>query len=104
MIFNANALWVKVIMSFHAQKGGFDNPSCKFNGTWARIVGSSNFLHLNNIIPNSSFRFQAGCGMRIRFWKDNWVGDSPFYIRYNRLYRLEREKDRLIMALELVEA
>ncbi|GKC31556.1 hypothetical protein Tco_1038850, partial [Tanacetum coccineum] len=24
-------------------------------------------------------------------------GDSPFYIRYNRLYRLEREKDYLII-------
>ncbi|GKA90122.1 hypothetical protein Tco_0811934 [Tanacetum coccineum] len=29
--------------------------------------------------------------------KDTWVGDSPFYIRYNRLYRLEREKDCLII-------
>ncbi|GJU14629.1 zinc finger, CCHC-type containing protein [Tanacetum coccineum] len=39
----------------------------------------------------------AGCGTRIRFWKDTWVGDSLFYIRYNRLFRLEREKDCLII-------
>nr|GEU77424.1 ribonuclease H-like domain-containing protein [Tanacetum cinerariifolium] len=32
-----------------------------------------------------------------RFWKYTWVRDSPFYIRYNRLYRLEREKDYLII-------
>nr|GEW84426.1 hypothetical protein [Tanacetum cinerariifolium] len=81
---------------FFGKEGGFDNNGCIYNGTWARIVGSSNFLHSNNIIPNSSFRFQAGCGTHIRFCKDTWVGDSPFYIRYNRLYRLECEKDCLI--------
>nr|GEV19890.1 RNA-directed DNA polymerase, eukaryota [Tanacetum cinerariifolium] len=79
------------------EEGGFDNNGCIFNGMWARIVGSSNFLHLNNIIPNSSFRFQAGCDTHIRFWKDTWVGDSPFYIRFNRLYRSKREKDCLII-------
>nr|GEW84427.1 RNA-directed DNA polymerase, eukaryota, reverse transcriptase zinc-binding domain protein [Tanacetum cinerariifolium] len=81
---------------FFGEEGGFDNNGCIYNGTWARIVGSSNFLHSNNIIPNSFFRFQAGCGTHIRFYKDTWVGDSPFYIRYNRLYRLECEKDSLI--------
>nr|GEW73138.1 RNA-directed DNA polymerase, eukaryota, reverse transcriptase zinc-binding domain protein [Tanacetum cinerariifolium] len=58
-------------------EGGFDNNGCIYNGTWARIVGSSNFLHSNNIIPNSSFCFQAGCGMRIRFWKDTWSMSNP---------------------------
>ncbi|GKA91923.1 putative pentatricopeptide repeat-containing protein [Tanacetum coccineum] len=97
LLSHKNALWVKVIKALHGQEGGFDNNGCIYNGTWARIVGSSNFLDSNNIIPNSSFRFQAGCGTRIRFWKDTWVGDSPFYIRYNRLYRLEREKYCLII-------
>ncbi|GJY76439.1 putative RNA-directed DNA polymerase, eukaryota, reverse transcriptase zinc-binding domain protein [Tanacetum coccineum] len=87
---------VKVVKALHGQEGGFDNNGCIHNNTWGRIVGSYNFLHSNNIILNSSFRFQAGCGTRIRFWKDTWVGDSPFYIQYNRLYRLEREKDCLI--------
>ncbi|GJV89970.1 RNA-directed DNA polymerase, eukaryota, reverse transcriptase zinc-binding domain protein [Tanacetum coccineum] len=92
-----NVLWVKVIKALHGQEGGFDNNGCIYNGTWVRIISSSNFLHSNNIIPNSFFLFQAGCSTRIRFCKDTWVGDSPFYIRYNRLYRLEREKDYLII-------
>nr|GEX21741.1 RNA-directed DNA polymerase, eukaryota, reverse transcriptase zinc-binding domain protein [Tanacetum cinerariifolium] len=80
-----NALWVKVIKSLHGQDGGFDNRGCVFNGTWAKIVGTSNFLHPNDIIPFNSFRFRMGGGTRIRFWKDIWLDDSPLFIRYNRL-------------------
>ncbi|GJS37519.1 RNA-directed DNA polymerase, eukaryota, reverse transcriptase zinc-binding domain protein [Tanacetum coccineum] len=68
-----NALWVKIIKALHEQEGGFDNHGCKFNSTWARIVGSSNYLHSKDIIPLNSFRFQA------------------------RLYRLEHDKDCLII-------
>ncbi|GJZ72957.1 RNA-directed DNA polymerase, eukaryota, reverse transcriptase zinc-binding domain protein [Tanacetum coccineum] len=92
-----NAIWVKVIKAIHGQEGGFDTYGCNFNGIWARIVGSSNFLHSKNIIPLNSFRFKAGCGTHIRFWKDIWIGDSPLIIRYNRLYRLELDKDCLII-------
>ncbi|GJS48397.1 hypothetical protein Tco_0598518 [Tanacetum coccineum] len=73
-----NALWVEVIKSLHGQEGGFDNRGYKFNGTWARIVGTSNFLHSNDIIPFNSFRFQQymDCLINDRIvngkWKWNW--------------------------------
>ncbi|GJW51508.1 RNA-directed DNA polymerase, eukaryota, reverse transcriptase zinc-binding domain protein [Tanacetum coccineum] len=92
-----NDLWVKVVKAFHGHEGGFDNNGCSFKGTWANIVGSSNFLHSKGIILNNSFRFNAGCGTRIRFWKDIWVGEAPLSIRYNRLYRLDLDKDCLII-------
>ncbi|GJW27588.1 RNA-directed DNA polymerase, eukaryota, reverse transcriptase zinc-binding domain protein [Tanacetum coccineum] len=92
-----NALWVKVIKSLHGQEGGFDNRGCKFNDTWARIIGTSNFLHLNDIILFNSFSFCVRCGTRIQFWKDIWLGDSPLFIRYNRLYRLDQDKNCLII-------
>ncbi|GJV68126.1 RNA-directed DNA polymerase, eukaryota, reverse transcriptase zinc-binding domain protein [Tanacetum coccineum] len=75
-----NDLWVKVVKAFHGHEGGFDNNGCSFKGTWANIVGSSNFLHSKGIILNNSFRFNAGCGTRIRFWKDIWVGEAPLSI------------------------
>ncbi|GJU73727.1 hypothetical protein Tco_1265132 [Tanacetum coccineum] len=78
-----NALWIKVIKVLHGQEGGFDNHGCKFNGAWARIVGPSNYLHLKDIIPLNSFCFQAGCGTKIQFWKDVWIGDSPLNIWSN---------------------
>nr|GEZ00854.1 transposon TX1 uncharacterized [Tanacetum cinerariifolium] len=45
LLSHKNALWVKVIKALHGQEGGFDNNGCIYNGTWARIVDSSNFLH-----------------------------------------------------------
>ncbi|GKB02780.1 putative RNA-directed DNA polymerase, eukaryota, reverse transcriptase zinc-binding domain protein [Tanacetum coccineum] len=88
---------VKVVKAFHGHEGGFDNNGYSFKGTWANIVGSLNFLHSKGIILNNSYRFNAGCGTRIRFWNDIWVGEAPLYIRYNRLYRLDLDKDCLII-------
>ncbi|GKD60598.1 putative RNA-directed DNA polymerase, eukaryota, reverse transcriptase zinc-binding domain protein [Tanacetum coccineum] len=38
-----------------------------------------------------------GCGTRIRFWKDIWVGETPLFTRYNRLYHLDQDKDCIII-------
>ncbi|GJZ61969.1 hypothetical protein Tco_0618106 [Tanacetum coccineum] len=92
-----NVHWVKVIKALHCQEGGLDHQGCNFNGTWSRIVGSSNFLHSKDIILLNSFRFKVGCDTRIRLWKDIWIGDSPLHIRYNRRYRLEQDKDCFII-------
>ncbi|GJU67845.1 RNA-directed DNA polymerase, eukaryota, reverse transcriptase zinc-binding domain protein [Tanacetum coccineum] len=97
MFSSANDLWVKVVKAFHGHEGGFDNNSCSFKGTWANIVGSSNFLHSKGSILSNSFRFKAGCGTRIRFWKDIWVGEAPLFTMYNRLYRLDQDKECLII-------
>ncbi|GJQ96137.1 RNA-directed DNA polymerase, eukaryota, reverse transcriptase zinc-binding domain protein [Tanacetum coccineum] len=96
MLSSRNSLWVKVIKAFHGQEGGFDSFGCKFKGTWDNIVGSSNFFHSKGIIPSNSFRFKAGYGTQIRFWKDIWL-ETPLCSRYNRLYRLDLDKDCLII-------
>nr|GEV11277.1 hypothetical protein [Tanacetum cinerariifolium] len=107
-----NMAWVKwsqVLSSF--KKGGLQIGSLKaFNLALLRkwrwrllsspnnmIIGTSNFLHSKSIIPLNSFCFKVGCGTRVRFWKDIWIGDSPFDTRYNRLYRLDQDKDCLII-------
>ncbi|GJR00181.1 hypothetical protein Tco_0523165 [Tanacetum coccineum] len=66
--------------NFFCREGGFNNQGCNFNGTWAKIVGYSNYLHSKGVIPSNSFRFKAGCGTRIQFWKDIWIGESPLDI------------------------
>ncbi|GJV47496.1 RNA-directed DNA polymerase, eukaryota, reverse transcriptase zinc-binding domain protein [Tanacetum coccineum] len=66
------------------------------NAFWVKIVRSFNYLHSNAILPSDSIRFHVGCGTSIRFWKDLWTGSSPLYLRYNRLFRLEQDKDCLI--------
>nr|GEY48770.1 hypothetical protein [Tanacetum cinerariifolium] len=92
-----NNMWVNIIKALHGQEGGLNNHSCSFNGTWSRIIGTSNFLHSKGIIPLNSFCFKVGCGTRVRFWKDIWIGDSPLHTRYNRLYRLDQDKYCLII-------
>nr|GEV60249.1 reverse transcriptase domain-containing protein [Tanacetum cinerariifolium] len=71
-----NALWVKVIKAIHGQEGGFDTYGCKFNGIWARIVGSSNFLHSKNIIPLYQLELDKYCLIIDRIengkWSWNW--------------------------------
>ncbi|GKD32458.1 RNA-directed DNA polymerase, eukaryota, reverse transcriptase zinc-binding domain protein [Tanacetum coccineum] len=82
MFSSPNDLWVKVVKAFQGHEGGFDNNGCSFKGIWANIVGSSNFLHSKGIILSNTFCFKAGCGTRIRFWKDIWVGESPLFMRW----------------------
>ncbi|GKE90357.1 hypothetical protein Tco_1567832, partial [Tanacetum coccineum] len=94
---NPSALWVCIIKALHGHEGGFDQRGCKINGLWAKIVGSSNHLHSSGIFPTDSLRFKVGCATLIRFWKDTWPGDHPLYLRYNRLFRLERNKDCLVI-------
>ncbi|GJT46136.1 RNA-directed DNA polymerase, eukaryota, reverse transcriptase zinc-binding domain protein [Tanacetum coccineum] len=84
--------------AYHGQEGGFRYKwFVSFKGIWANIVGTSNFLHSKGIILSNTFRFKAGCGTRIRFWKDIWVGETPLFTRYNRLYHLDQDKDCLII-------
>ncbi|GJW17909.1 hypothetical protein Tco_0025345 [Tanacetum coccineum] len=97
LLSSPNALCVQVIKAYHGQEGGFDTNGCSFKGIWANIVGTSNFLHSKGIILSNTFRFKAGCGTRIRFWKDIWVGETPLFTRYNRLYHLDQDKDCLII-------
>ncbi|GJY46363.1 peroxidase 64 [Tanacetum coccineum] len=73
--------------------GGFDHNGCKFNGIWSRIVGTSNYLHSSSILPMDSI----GCGSLIRLWTDTWLGTIPLHIRFNRLFRLKRDKDCLVI-------
>ncbi|GJU85566.1 hypothetical protein Tco_1293112 [Tanacetum coccineum] len=97
MFSNPHHLWVKVIKALHGIEGGFDYKGYYFNGTWAKIVGSLNYLHSNGFLPSNSLSFKVGSGTRIHFLKDTWIGDSPLCTRYSRIYQLDQDKDCLIM-------
>nr|GEU90471.1 hypothetical protein [Tanacetum cinerariifolium] len=97
LLSSPNNMWVNIIKVLHGQEGGLNNQGCSFNGTWSRIIGTSNFLHSKGIIPLISFCFKVGCGTRVCFWKDIWIGDSPLHTWYNKLYRLDQDKDCLII-------
>nr|GEV90079.1 zinc finger, CCHC-type [Tanacetum cinerariifolium] len=67
-----NITWVKwenILAS--RQKGGLAN------GIWRNIVGSINHLHDCCIVPKDTLKYKVGCGTKVRFWIDTWIGDGP---------------------------
>nr|GEZ75233.1 hypothetical protein [Tanacetum cinerariifolium] len=64
MLSSPNSLWVKVVKAFHGQEGGFDSYGCKFKGTWANIVGSSNSLHSKDCLKKDKIKNEN--------WNWNW--------------------------------
>nr|GEY44810.1 hypothetical protein [Tanacetum cinerariifolium] len=68
---------------------GLMHFDCKSKGVWANIIDTINHLYSKNIIPSNSLSYKVGCDSQVRFWIENWTGDSPLYHRYHRLYRLE---------------
>ncbi|GJW19403.1 RNA-directed DNA polymerase, eukaryota, reverse transcriptase zinc-binding domain protein [Tanacetum coccineum] len=88
-----NSLWACLIKAIHGEDGGLISTHYSMHGTWANVVSTIHDLHNSNIIPNNSIRIKLGCGSKVRFWKDVWLGDSALYQRYNRLFRLDVNED-----------
>ncbi|GKD55254.1 RNA-directed DNA polymerase, eukaryota, reverse transcriptase zinc-binding domain protein [Tanacetum coccineum] len=91
-----NLLWVKLIKAIHGSEAGFDGKSCVTSGVWSSIVGTTNYLHSQSILPKESLKCHPGNGSTIRFWKDLWLGDETLCSRYNRLFRLDINENCLI--------
>ncbi|GJW96963.1 hypothetical protein Tco_0178771 [Tanacetum coccineum] len=72
-----NALWVQVIK--------------------ALIMVKKEEVSIQMVVAQGHLVANIGCGTRIRFWKDIWVGETLLFTRYNRLYHLDQDKDCLII-------
>ncbi|GJY86489.1 retrovirus-related pol polyprotein from transposon TNT 1-94 [Tanacetum coccineum] len=84
------------IRTIHGVDAGIDLKWCKSRGTWANIVASYSMLHSRDIIPLHTLQHKVGNGSSIRFWKDNWVGNGPLNMRYNRLFHLDSNANCLL--------
>ncbi|GKA27514.1 RNA-directed DNA polymerase, eukaryota, reverse transcriptase zinc-binding domain protein [Tanacetum coccineum] len=69
---NPDVLWVKLIKAIHGIEAGFDGKGCATTGIWSSIVGSTNYLHSDNLSPKDTLKCHPGNGASIRFWKDLW--------------------------------
>ncbi|GJT51431.1 RNA-directed DNA polymerase, eukaryota, reverse transcriptase zinc-binding domain protein [Tanacetum coccineum] len=96
LINNTNLLWVHLIKSIHGVEAGLDEKGCKTAGLWSRIVGTVNYLHSSGVIPRGTLIYKVGCGTKVRFWKDVWLGDVSLKEKYNRLFHLDRNGDCVI--------
>ena len=80
---NSNHLWFHVIKAIYGEDVGFDHIASTTKGIWRNVVGSINHLHDCCIIPKDTLKYKVGCGTKVRFWIDTWIGDSPLVQRYN---------------------
>ncbi|GJQ99216.1 RNA-directed DNA polymerase, eukaryota, reverse transcriptase zinc-binding domain protein [Tanacetum coccineum] len=88
-----DSLWARVVKVIHGAETVFDLKGCSCNGVWSSIISSYAKLHDQNIIPENTLCHNVGDGSSILFWKDNWNGNGPLMLRFNRLYHLDVNKD-----------
>ncbi|XP_071727611.1 uncharacterized protein [Rutidosis leptorrhynchoides] len=91
-----DAFWVRVIKSIHGRDGGVG-----FNDVFGKLkfqfgMGLDRFLLKFNIDFANTFTKVVNDGKETFFWKDKWIGDQPLCVSFNRLYRLETNKDVLV--------
>ncbi|GJZ01674.1 hypothetical protein Tco_0519635 [Tanacetum coccineum] len=96
LINNTNLLWVRLIKSIHGVEAGLNEKGRKMAGLWSRIVGTVNYLHSSGVIPRGTLIYRVGCGTKVWFWKDVWLGDVSLKEKYNRLFHLDRNGDCVI--------
>ncbi|GJV76449.1 putative RNA-directed DNA polymerase, eukaryota, reverse transcriptase zinc-binding domain protein [Tanacetum coccineum] len=80
MFSSPNTLWVNTIKALYGQ----ENEGCNFNGTWSRIVGTSNFLYLKDIIPLNSFLFKVDLSVDEDTCTWSLADDGIFSVRSSR--------------------
>lgn len=90
-----NAVWSQVIRSIHNLGGRPKHYLAKksLRGVLADLVGLLNKYIDDGLIPKSTFQVKLGCGSRILFWKDLWIGDQCLQSRFPTLYLLEKVKN-----------
>nr|GEZ75021.1 RNA-directed DNA polymerase, eukaryota [Tanacetum cinerariifolium] len=79
------SLWARVVKVIHGAEKVFDLKGCSCNGVWSSIISSYAKLHDQSIIPKNTLCHNVGDGS----WKDNWNGNGPLMLRFNRLYQLD---------------
>lgn len=84
---NGQKIWKQLLDS----KYGADNPNL-----WcASVNGASQFfrgLMWAAQAARLGYRWKVGDGRKIKFWEDNWLGQSSLAIQYWEIYVLVHEK------------
>nr|GEW30009.1 RNA-directed DNA polymerase, eukaryota, reverse transcriptase zinc-binding domain protein [Tanacetum cinerariifolium] len=86
-----NSLWFRFILAMHGTC--IQNQSPFHFSTWNAIVREVNVLKNKGVDLISYCKIRVGFGMNTKFWSDIWVGDSPLFSLFPRLYALETVKD-----------
>nr|GEW06321.1 RNA-directed DNA polymerase, eukaryota [Tanacetum cinerariifolium] len=89
-----NSLWFRFILAMHGTC--IQNQSPFHFSTWNAIVREVNVLKNKGVDLISYCKIHVGSGMNTKLWSDIWVGDSPLFSLFPRLYALETVKDSTV--------
>nr|GEW65867.1 putative RNA-directed DNA polymerase, eukaryota, reverse transcriptase zinc-binding domain protein [Tanacetum cinerariifolium] len=92
-----NSLWFRFITSMHGSQ--FQELSRFHSSAWNAIIKEINTLKSHGVDLIFHFKIREGNGMRTRFWKDIWIGDSQLRYLFPRVYALEVNKLDLLLDL-----
>ncbi|GKC18528.1 RNA-directed DNA polymerase, eukaryota [Tanacetum coccineum] len=85
------SLWYRCIS---AMFGNSMQPRFPFHfSNWMAIIREVYALKNQGVDFLSHCKLRVGSGMRTLFWKDIWLGDTPFCMLFPRLYALDNSKD-----------
>ncbi|KAJ9556535.1 hypothetical protein OSB04_011149 [Centaurea solstitialis] len=91
------SLWVRVIKSIYVREGGLSRDvvvgGMGRNSVWVKIIKVGEELEKKGIAFRNSFRRIVGNGVGTSFWEDVWIEEGRLREKYNRLYRLEVNKN-----------
>ncbi|XP_071741787.1 uncharacterized protein [Rutidosis leptorrhynchoides] len=94
-----DSLWESVIQIIYGEDGGLVStpPSSCASSTWAGILKVGKNMLIDNYAFAHSFKKRIVDGSSTRFWDEFWVGDSSLKDKFNRLFRLETNKDATVL-------
>ncbi|XP_026450690.1 uncharacterized protein LOC113350786 [Papaver somniferum] len=95
-----DAMWRKIV----AEKYGTGDvqwmakvPNCSYGSSVWRAIMNHNSFFLKHV------RFKVHSGSLLRFWKDNWLYDTPIKDCYPHLYNVSRSKNHKVDEMGVTE-
>lgn len=86
-----NSLWSRVISSIHGDQ--ISNVDAFHSSLWKSIIREVDATKAHGVDLLSHCRIRVGNGSRTKFWTDTWIGDTPLYLCFPRIYALDSAKD-----------
>ncbi|XP_022008346.1 uncharacterized protein LOC110907712 [Helianthus annuus] len=89
-----DGLWRRVVWAVHHNNRSWAPVPAKASlaGPWKHIVGICEHLNQVGINLPDSIWCKVGCGSKVAFWLDLWIGNQPLYISFPLLFALEKDK------------
>ncbi|KAL9995937.1 putative RNA-directed DNA polymerase [Helianthus debilis subsp. tardiflorus] len=90
-----DGLWRRVVWAIHHNNRSWAPIPAKISlaGPWKQIVGIRGSLIQFGIDLPCSIRCKVGCGLKVSFWLDLWIGYQPLYMSFPLLFALEKDKN-----------